>query len=132
MNEVSCSNFCLNFRKVSKGWIILISTFTLHSLDSLYPVILTGKETLSKEERLRTIFQKRRLYVEIGAIGFCCGIMNEPQTFAKVCTNRKDWFLLWYNERSDDGLSDFGLFVCGLFSSQAGYVNKLKEKTDIG
>ena len=30
------------------------------------------------------IFHKRRLYVEMGEIGFCCGIINKPQNFAKV------------------------------------------------
>ena len=70
-------------RKVSniKGWIILIfTTSTFNSLDSLYPIILTGVEA---RERLRKNFQKRQLYVEMGGIGFCCDIINDPQKFAK-------------------------------------------------
>lgn len=44
--------------------------------------------------RLRTIFQKKRLYVEMGGIAFCCGIMNDPQKIAKgkVCRNGRDDF----------------------------------------
>ena len=66
--------------------ILIPTTSTFNSLDSLYPIILTEAEA---RERLRKNFQKRQLYVEMGGIGFCCDIINDPQKFAKgkVCGN---------------------------------------------
>ena len=53
IDEVSCSNFCLKLEKAIKYQGVNnfnFHTSTLHSLDSLYPIILTGGETQSDGE----------------------------------------------------------------------------------
>ena len=109
IDKVRCSNFCLKLKKGIKYQGVNNFNFhasTLYSLDSLYPIMLTGAKTQSEGEAEENFSEE-----------------------TIVCGNGRDGFLLW--SVSDDGSSGFGLFVCGRFVQQAGNVKKSKENTDI-